>query len=617
MARDSPDKDQPTNQSSRDSGVSRRSFLKLGASATAIAGLGGLGVSQASAREVDAVEKGADPNGNEPINDVVASLNPGDTLTFPQGEYLVSGNLDVAADNLTLQGDNATIRLPDGGLRFSGNGWTFEGFEVDFSGQESFGVNVLAGSGWTFGNVVFRGTRGAAGNNTLLSPRVPSGSSALMHDVYAHEGAAEPGESSGSKLMWSGSDMAGSLTIRRLWGEHWAENTTYMSDAPGSITYEDCFFRNTNVAGVRGAKDVTVRGSTFVKNGPIPVQPSLNGPGTGGAVMRGVWANMSRASGGQFVIEDNDFHYTSASSAGPMIALDGSGESVDVSNNRFHSSFELPAMQGGGSVSVSGSGNVLSGGASVSSNTGMFSQTSGEAADPTPPMPKPPEPGQTPGGTDKKNGGTEDGSSSTDGKTITISGDGDATTGATFTLAVSGTLEHLTPEDAVNQSSHGVDGSTATEDVWSGEEKYRFTGNVTDFQVDGPATVALEGEQVSIDSLVSTSQDTTSDGTTSDGTTDDTTSDDTTENTTPEDSTDTLPNTVVVDGTGSETEYSFTVSGQLEKHESIGSQNAHDVIDGSSVDGYVYGGVDAYRFSGDFQDVDLSGKATIQIRETN
>lgn len=615
MARDSPGKEQPTNQSGRQSDFSRRSFLKLGAAATAIAGFGGLGVSRASGREIDAVEQGADPNGNEPINDVVASLDPGDTLTFPPGEYLVSGNLDVSKSNWTLTGDNATLRLPDGGLRLSGDGWTFEGFEVDFSDQESFGVNVMDGSEWTFGNVVFRGTRGSVGNNTLLSPRVPSSSSALMHDVYAHEGAAEPGEASGSKLMWSGSDMAGSLTIRRLWGEHWAENTTYMSDAPGEIVYEDCFFRNTNVAGVRGAKDVVVRGSTFVKNGPIPVQPNLNGPGTGGAVMRGIWANMDRASGGQFRIEDNDFHYTSRASAGPMIVLDGPGESVEVSNNRFHSSFSLSAMSGAGSVDVSGGGNVLSGGASASGASGMFSQTSGEAADPTPPMPAPPQTGQTPGGSGTEQPAEEEEETPSSGnwKTITIRGDGDPTTGATFTLAVSGTLEHLTPEDPVHQSSHGVDGSTATEDVWSEDETYRFTGDVTDFQVDGPATVALEGEQVSIQELLSTSEDSSSGDTTNpdDSTQDDSTQDDSTS----DDPADPLPHTLVVDGTGTETVYSFTVSGEIEKHDSIGSKNAQDVIDGATVEGSVSGGVDAYRFSGNLVGVDMSGYATIRLQD--
>ncbi|WP_232688779.1 hypothetical protein [Halobacterium zhouii] len=608
MARDSPEKELPTNHSDSDAGVSRRSFLRLGASTAAIAGLGGLGaVSRASAQTLDAVEKGADPSGNEPINDVVSSLSSGDTMTFPSGEYLVSGNLEVPADNVTLSGTDATLRFADGGLRLSGSGWTFEGFEVDFSEQDSFSVNVLEGSDWTFGNVVFRGTRGAAGNNTLLSPRVPSGSSALMHDVYAHEGAAEPGESSGSKLMWSGSDMAGSLTIRRLWGEHWAENTTYLSDAPGSITFEDCFFRNTNVAGVRGAKDVVVRGSTFVKSGPIPVQPSLNGPGTGGAVMRGIWCNMSRSDGGQFVIEDNDFHYTSASSAGPMVSIDGPGESVKLSNNRFHSSFELSAVQGGGSTSVTGSGNEISGGATASGQGGMFTRTSGEAASATPPMPKPPKEGQTPGGDDgtaKKKDSAEtddstvstDGTTSTDGKTLTIAGDGDATTSATFTFAVSGTLEHLTPEDAVKQPGHGVDGTTATGDVWSGEEKYRFTGDVTDFQVDGPATVSLEGQQISVQELLSS----TSSGSTSDGTT-----------------SDSLTNTIVVNGTGPETTYSFTVSGDLQKHETLGSQNAGDVVDGSTATGAVYGGVDAYRYSGELESIDLSGYAVVQLRDDN
>jgi len=663
MAEDTPEKDRPTEHASGDE-LSRRSYLKLGAGVATLAGFGGIGaVSRGSAADNDAVELGADPNGNEPINDIVQSMGAGDQLSFPPGEYLVSGHLDIDGNDWTLVGDDATLVFPDGGLRFSGDGWTFDGFEVDFSQQESFGVNVLDGAGWTFGNVVFRGTRGDTGNNTLLSPRVPSGSSALMHDVYAHLGAAEPGSASGSKLMWSGSDMAGTLTIRRLWGEHWAENTIYMSDAPGRLVFEECFFRNTNVAGVRGAKNVVVRGSTIVKDGPIPVQPTLNGSGTGGAVMRGVWVNMDRTSGGQFVIEDNDFYFTSSSDAGPMIRIDGPGESVDISNNRFHSSFECPAMVvHDGSFSLSGGGNELSGSAIVYRADSMFTRTDGEAADPTPPMPQPPEPGTTPGGSGNVSTATDG-----DWKSLTISGDGDANTGATFTFTVSGDLEHLTPEDPQVQSSHGVDGSTATEDVWSETEEYRFTGNVTDFQIDGPATVSLEGEQISIDNIVSTQTETqtqtatdtstqtptetqtqtatdtdtstqtpTETATTTETATDTDTSTPTPTETQTQTVTDTdtstptetvtttetatassdLPNSIVVEGSGYRGGYSFTVSGELAAHESLGALEDSDGIDGSTASGQVLGGADAYRFSGELQSLELTGAASISFQDS-
>jgi hypothetical protein len=585
-----------------------------------------------SAAGDDAVSLGADPNGNEPINDVLTGLGSGDEIHFPSGTYLVSGNLDLNGSGWTLRGEDATFLLPDGGLRFSGDNWTFEGFELDFSSAESFGVNVLSGSGWTFGDVVFRGTQGDTGNNTLLSPRVPAGSSALMHDVYAHEGAAEPGESSGSKLMWSGSEMAGSLTVRRLWAEHWAENTNYMSDAPGSLTFEDCFFRNTNVAGVRGAEDVVVRGSTFVKDGPIPVQPSLNGPGTGGAVMRGIWANMDRSSGGTFHIEDNDFYYTAETSAGPMIRLDGPGDAVEVTNNRFHSSFDWPAMRvDGDSFSLSGSGNVMSGGATVYTAEDMFSQTDGEAADPSPSMPSPPEYGTTPGDSQ-----SDTGSDTTDWKSLVLEGDGDSSTGATFTFTVSGELKHLTPDDDYLQDSHGVDGSTATEDVWSGKEKYEFTGKITDFQVDGPLTVTLEGEQVSVDNITATPTSTPTETATPTETqtatpTETATSTPTetetatatptetetatatpteTATATPDDS---LPNTIAIEGSGTTTTYSFSVTGELAKDESIGTVNSNDEVNGSTADGTVSDGTDGYQFSGHLEGLHLDGSATMSF----
>lgn len=64
--------------------------------------------------------------------------------------------------------------------------------------------------------------------------------------------------------------------------------------------------------------------------------------------------------------------------------------------------------------------------------------------------------------------------------------------------------------------------------------------------------------------------------------------------------------TITFDGqsTSSRTDYSFSVSGSIEAEEGIGTG---DSIDGSSATGFVRGGSDVYRFSGDLESHDVSG----------
>ena len=86
----------------------------------------------------------------------------------------------------------------------------------------------------------------------------------------------------------------------------------------------------------------------------------------------------------------------------------------------------------------------------------------------------------------------------------------------------------------------------------------------------------------------------------------------------------TLPNHVVVfgGGGGTEIDYEFTVSGRIDKNGNSGDApiadqyvtvDHEDTISGSTVRGTVAGGGDAYRFSGELTNLELSGDARVYV----
>ncbi|HET7324126.1 MAG TPA: S8 family serine peptidase [Halococcus sp.] len=146
---------------------------------------------------------------------------------------------------------------------------------------------------------------------------------------------------------------------------------------------------------------------------------------------------------------------------------------------------------------------------------------------------------------------------------LVIDGDGSRTD---YTLTVSGDLigESLTHEDSIS-------GSTATGAVGPGRDSYRFSGEITDYEQNGDATVFLDGERVDPEQLRS--------------------------------------RTLAIDGDGSRTDYTFTVSGDLTGE----SLTREDSISGSTATGAVGPGRDSYRFSGDILDFSMTGDATVYL----
>ncbi|RJS95533.1 hypothetical protein D3261_19475, partial [Halococcus sp. IIIV-5B] len=73
-------------------------------------------------------------------------------------------------------------------------------------------------------------------------------------------------------------------------------------------------------------------------------------------------------------------------------------------------------------------------------------------------------------------------------------------------------------------------------------------------------------------------------------------------------------NVLSVVGTGSPTDYRFSVSGSLEKSTANnGTLGDEDEVSGSSAEGYVSGGTDSYVFSGELRTITLDGNATVTL----
>jgi len=564
----------------RPGNIGRRSVLRLGAAAGAV-GLFGSMASLASAADVDVVDEGADPTGEEPVNDVFERLAAeGATVTVPEGTYRVQGDLELRGDGFSFRGTNATLLLADG-VTLSGRNWTFEGFEFDFSPQDGFGTIRPKGADWTLGNVVCREVAQVSEKQTMLWPEVTSGEG-VVHDFYVPEVVTD-GDSAGKpKFMFASGDINGKLTLRRLWLQNWAENTLYLTECPDAhVVFESCYLYNTNV-GLRVSGRTEVRNCLFHADGPVPGQWNEERK-TDTGWMKGVWVNANRVDpgdGGPVLIEDCDFHFQDARQVENGVELDGPLDgTVMVRNNRFHmggtNRYGVKFDTDG--IPFDSGGNRWSGLAKMDSRVEGQS-VDGVATDPSLPLPEPPERGTTPG--EGSSGGTApDGGSDapengdgTDRSTIRIEGDGDGSTGAVFEFEVSGDLETLTPEEPVSQPGHGVDGSSVREDVWSEFEEYRYTGDITRFTLDGPATVDIDGRTAS---------------------------------------------TIRIEGDGDSSTgavFEFEVNGDLvpmTPEEEVG-QEGHGV-DGSFVREDVWSGHEQYLFTGNVTSFSLDGPATVSV----
>lgn len=231
-----------------------------------------------------------------------------------------------------------------------------------------------------------------------------------------------------------------------------------------------------------------------------------------------------------------------------------------------------------------------------------------------------------------------------------------------YEFSVDGSLEKSDSVAATIDDHDQVDGSSVSGHVWGGTDRYQISGTITDFQVDGPATVHLNGEEVEPTGLGlhrflkvestgggQAEYSVTVDGNLQAGDLAESgerpSGNTVTGHVGPETGTDTFrfvgfvtdftldgpanvyvdgqqvdpgavakPHVLTVRGDDGKAEYDVAVSGGLAKTVEHGATvDDHDAVAGSSASGHVWGGRDSYRFGGSITDLRIDGRATVLV----
>ncbi|MCU4973811.1 hypothetical protein OB955_13820 [Halobacteria archaeon AArc-m2/3/4] len=322
-------------QSNRDRGESRRrsqtpnrrQFLRGAAGAAAVTAGFGLssGVSGAavgSDPEYDVVldivdDLGADPTGEEPINDALAEAVEYDSVkvVFPDGEYLIengpggdgfarwdfgTGEEEGRVGDLALVGDgNVTLTPPDGGrhnvLTLWGRDLRIENFTVDQTAHDtSTGITAVAEDRLLVRDVHYDGK--VTGDYVEVpapgDERIPDDPHCLIPGILEEDGTglienvrAPDGVESYSRkgAVWVNFLHAGDLLFNRCEFSNFSDNAIYGSPpgqgpplgGGGSVRVENCYFENNNVSAIRlGTPGSYAKNCTVVTEaGEIPATP--------------------------------------------------------------------------------------------------------------------------------------------------------------------------------------------------------------------------------------------------------------------------------------------------------------------------------------------------------
>ena len=266
---------------------------------------------------------GADPTGEEPIDEALEEALIGDTrLVFPEGRYLVSQPFQRGVVDVALVGDgdrpeDVVITPPEGTQQqvffLTGDGIRIENMAFDESTEDtSTGIITRCDDDLVLKDLRFLGPAGGDGVaeevddpgdvavhgpfDILPGVRDPDGEG-LIENVYAPDGCV-PYFRKGGIFVDNGNTEsarhAGHLLIRNCEFSHFSDNAIYGS-APGisaadrggggSIGVENCLFKNNNVTAIRlGTPGSYAENCTVItEEGEIPILP------WGGLASRAGW----------------------------------------------------------------------------------------------------------------------------------------------------------------------------------------------------------------------------------------------------------------------------------------------------------------------------------------
>ena len=262
--------------------LSRRSLLKSTGVAVGSLSLVGTGAATLASdydTVVDVVEEGADPTGEELVDDVVEEHVDDDTLIrFPEGRY-VANNLDfTGATNVAVVGDDATlVPGPDydvsvwiGGASL--RGFRFEGFVLDNTADEHHPtVGFSAHDDLVVRDVRKKGSH--EGENTAFGVSIwDEDGDGYVENLRMPDGS-EPQTAVGVYV-----DTKGTVTFRDCHVEGFGNNGLYASHSDGPVHVEGGVYKNNDIAQIRlGSPGSSVTNATIAVDEPYPEHDNSRG----------------------------------------------------------------------------------------------------------------------------------------------------------------------------------------------------------------------------------------------------------------------------------------------------------------------------------------------------
>lgn len=411
-------------------------------------------------------------------------------------------------------------------------------------------------------------------------------------------------------IMKSANNSGGLLLVHTTAGDVEIENCRFQNETrwgtlhalkpsnvsgSGPVNVRNCSFTGGHSSPNHGAIDLEGRDQSLVSDCCIQMGGSNHGvvvENASGCTVRrstiNVNGQMIRSPGSNVAESGN-----SSSGSCPAPTDSGSGAGNNTGGSDGGSGDET------GSDEESDSGNESGTGSGDETETGSGSGSDEGSDDST-------ERGGTGG-----QGGDSDGSSGSSGS----NGSGGSSGGERTLTLKSSSLSRYSFEvsgdlafDPAYGTEDALNGSSATGVLAGGRDQYTFSGDIVSFDIAGPATVLIDGQEVDPSAIVE------------DGSSEDSSeSNESTDTDSSSEQTETKPTT----GSGGThtlsltsddiSPYSFSVTGDVDFDPNYGTE---DRIKGKTVRGVLAGGRDRYKFSGQIEDFDVEGDAKVLLDGT-
>ena len=252
--------------------LGRRSYLRLGLAAAAVSSTTAVGTTAAQTelggitfdRTVDITDYGGDPTGGSSVNGAISdAAAEGTLIEFPEGEYQLSGRIDVRHDRVGFVGrGDVRFVLPSGhGGRYllaaDVDEILFKGIDVDMRGDRTGHMQLRCPSSFHVEDVEYLGRGGLTGYAFLTAITGEGGTGTLRNVVIKKGGYMDrydngSGSAGDGRIgIWAGYNHRGTLRVENCDIREFGNNGMYTSRCPGNVQVVDSYFENNNVASIR------------------------------------------------------------------------------------------------------------------------------------------------------------------------------------------------------------------------------------------------------------------------------------------------------------------------------------------------------------------------------